>query len=225
MINPNSMIVLAEYPVEEILPRLGMNLGRDTFETPHGPYDVKVGGLRLECLRRNQTCVWCGKRGTFFRLEASKPRGYDGMSQEHRTCYVRDCPWCSMHPQKTGRRMDTPHLNLYHRSRRGALFMLTQDHILPLSRGGANSIENLQTMCDSCNHRKGNRLESELTAQYMNVAFKGGRASKERIVFPLPSEMKDDAKRLPASSSDSSQLCQSRNQKDDGEIVHHLLSK
>lgn len=32
---------------------------------------------------------------------------------------------------------------------------LTLDHIVPLARGGGNEIENLQTMCSSCNSRKG----------------------------------------------------------------------
>lgn len=32
---------------------------------------------------------------------------------------------------------------------------LTLDHIVPLARGGGNEIENLQTMCLTCNMRKG----------------------------------------------------------------------
>jgi 5-methylcytosine-specific restriction protein A len=32
---------------------------------------------------------------------------------------------------------------------------LTIDHVVPLSRGGANTIRNLQTLCEWCNHRKG----------------------------------------------------------------------
>ena len=38
---------------------------------------------------------------------------------------------------------------------------LTRDHILPISRGGGNSWENVVTACSPCNHRKGNRLPHE----------------------------------------------------------------
>lgn len=35
---------------------------------------------------------------------------------------------------------------------------LTVDHIVPVSRGGGNEDENLQTLCRSCNSRKGARV-------------------------------------------------------------------
>ena len=38
---------------------------------------------------------------------------------------------------------------------------LTRDHILPLSRGGDNSWQNLVSSCSPCNNRKGDRLPVE----------------------------------------------------------------
>ncbi len=39
---------------------------------------------------------------------------------------------------------------------------LTVDHVVPRSRGGDHSWENLVTACKPCNHRKGNHLPEEV---------------------------------------------------------------
>ena len=36
--------------------------------------------------------------------------------------------------------------------------VLTMDHVLPISKGGPHSVENVVPACKSCNYRKGNRL-------------------------------------------------------------------
>jgi len=51
----------------------------------------------------------------------------------------------------------TPHFNLYHKDDKEEILM-TQDHIFPKSKGGAHCLENLQTMCFKCNHKKGNAI-------------------------------------------------------------------
>ena len=40
---------------------------------------------------------------------------------------------------------------------------LTLDHVIPRSRGGASTWENLVACCHECNRRKGNQLLHELT--------------------------------------------------------------
>lgn len=45
--------------------------------------------------------------------------------------------------------------------KRGDLFTLTVDHILPASRGGGSAADNLVTACFECNQRKGNRTPDE----------------------------------------------------------------
>lgn len=50
------------------------------------------------------------------------------------------------------------HLNLYGTDADGKEVLFTKDHILPKSKGGRNNIENYQTMCATCNHKKGNKI-------------------------------------------------------------------
>lgn len=61
--------------------------------------------------------------------------------------YIRDgytCQYCGRHRN-----------DLSHRE------YLTKDHILPRTRGGENTWENLVTACNTCNNRKDNRTPDE----------------------------------------------------------------
>ncbi|MBV5347812.1 HNH endonuclease [bacterium] len=51
------------------------------------------------------------------------------------------------------------HLNLYGIDKHGDEILMTKDHIIPKSKGGSESLKNMQTMCTRCNGKKGNNLE------------------------------------------------------------------
>ena len=54
----------------------------------------------------------------------------------------------------------SPHFNMYAKDEYGNLILMTKDHILPKSMGGADHQENYQTMCCECNWLKANRSVS-----------------------------------------------------------------
>jgi 5-methylcytosine-specific restriction endonuclease McrA len=50
------------------------------------------------------------------------------------------------------------HLNLYAVDKDGKEVLMTRDHIQPKSKGGPETLENMQTMCTRCNGKKGNKV-------------------------------------------------------------------
>jgi HNH endonuclease len=133
------LTTLAQFSVEEILPILGLGKDKAHIRLSGGEeFDIKVGTPRLECLRRNQECVWCRRAGNVFLL------------------------------QRHG--VDSPHLNLFS-EKGGNLLLMTQDHIIPQSRGGISEPDNLQTMCTKCNNLKGSDLNLEFVLKMTGGLF------------------------------------------------------
>jgi 5-methylcytosine-specific restriction endonuclease McrA len=101
-----------------------------------------------------------------FRMKGSSTR-YE--------CFVRSqkCATCkvvgNIFLMQRHRDQDPPHLNLYMRHRNGELTLMTQDHKHPKSRGGRNTIDNLQTMCQPCNSAKGDMTHHEFLESISNL--------------------------------------------------------
>ncbi len=71
-----------------------------------------------------------------------------------------------------------------HRSELRGRQFLTRDHVLPLSRGGRNTWENVVTSCSVCNNRKGNRLPAEAG---MKVLGEPGEPNHVHLVWAVRS--------------------------------------
>lgn len=97
-------------------------------------FKVKRSSLRYSLFyQKGIKCVCCGKEGTHFKLDVGE--GQD--------------------PTTSNRR----HFNLY--AEDGTL--ITKDHIVPKSFGGADNVDNLQVMCKHCNELKRNTPEQDMT--------------------------------------------------------------
>ncbi len=63
-------------------------------------------------------------------------------------------------------------------------FELTLDHVLPRSRGGKNTWENVVAACKPCNHRKGNRTPAEAHLRLLRPPFRPRYLAL--VVFDMP---------------------------------------
>ena len=90
-------------------------------------HKVSLGSLRVKTYSKGTCCVHCGREVSYFAIERQRRRSEGGQS------------W---------------HLNAYHRTADGYEIMMTSDHIIPVSKGGKNSLDNRQVMCGPCNSRK-----------------------------------------------------------------------
>lgn len=89
-----------------------------------------------------------------------------GNSQRYQTFFTKGCKCvtCGIEGKYFAKErlidQSTYHLNLYATDKNGNEVLMTKDHILPRSKGGANSINNYQTMCQSCNIKKANKINN-----------------------------------------------------------------
>ena len=85
-----------------------------------------------------------------------------GNSQRFETFFTKGlkCACCGIEGKYFGKEKDFNaaryHLNLYALDESGNEVLMTKDHIVPRSKGGASELYNYQTMCVKCNIAKGN---------------------------------------------------------------------
>ncbi len=65
----------------------------------------------------------------------------------------------------------------------GSREKLTIDHVIPKSRGGDDSWENLVSACTDCNHRKGNRTPREAGMTLLSKPFQPNHIIYLRVFY------------------------------------------
>ncbi len=125
--------------LEIVLPLLNGHESKDAerVEITGTGCKAHVSGLRLTTFKlKGLKCVTCGIEGSFFALERGIREDVPIISPEAISPY---------------------HLNLYAlKEQNGEMVevMMTHDHILARGLGGADKLENSQTMCSPCNNEK-----------------------------------------------------------------------
>jgi hypothetical protein len=127
-----------KYPVEEVLPHVVKRKGMKPVRIEFDGDPIKVNSLRLMTFKmKGCTCVTCGLEGTYFLKERGKP------TENFHFNLFGDVKTTVDGEEIIERRL------------------FTKDHIHPKSKGGADSLENMQTMCSNCNSEKGNKVDEE----------------------------------------------------------------
>lgn len=95
--------------------------------------EVNLGTLNIRMhFHKGVDCIKCGAKGAYFKMERSPGPPHILYSQ-----------W---------------HLNLYAVNSEGKEVLMTKDHRHPKSKGGQDTLENLDPMCTVCNGKKGDKV-------------------------------------------------------------------
>ena len=134
-----------QHTLEEVLPIIlrCWKKGIEKSLVPSG-FVVGVSSIRLKLFAQQSThksgihCVACGLKATHFAIERFQ-----------------------------GSQLQSTHLNLYGWLGKTEV-LFTKDHKVAKAKGGSNSLNNMQVMCQYCNSRKGMRNNREFLQQCNN---------------------------------------------------------
>jgi 5-methylcytosine-specific restriction endonuclease McrA len=105
-----------------------------------------------------------GKIKHFIKIDGKEYRvkisSYRLVTFKHNPCCV-SCGICGSFFALENTNGETPHLEFYAISD-GKEVLMTKDHIIPVSRGGKDHLDNYQTMCCVCNSAKGNNINNQV---------------------------------------------------------------
>jgi len=120
---------LATFQPDEVLPYVVTGKNCRGAEREYAGQPVKMWSLRYQTFKQSMVCCQCGVEGIFFALERHSSAVKYGNVRYH--------------------------LNLYAIDDEGDEVLMTKDHIVPRAHGGADAVENMQTMCKPCNEKRG----------------------------------------------------------------------
>lgn len=154
---------------DELRPKLGEGHGKIWLDTPNfGKFLVTANSSKLKCLKRSPMCVGCDRVGSIWMLQ-SHGKLVEPLTEQEKFFGVRRK---IKHSDE-----QRPHLNLWAVDANNKLVMMTQDHILPRSKGGNNGQHNLQTMCTHCNSAKGDTIPDGYQFGYRATSRMDDRSS------------------------------------------------
>jgi len=133
----NGYIHLQSFDPDSVLEFVGPDNKKIEVDIDGTLRRISFKSLRLQCFKISKRCVRCGLEGTVMSVDTFT-------TKSDRT---------------------SVHFNLY-AIFEGKTRLMTKDHIVPKSKGGADHLDNLETMCDQCNHKKGSKIEEEPVEEF-----------------------------------------------------------
>ena len=133
----NGYIHLQSFDPDSVLQHVGPEAKKIEVDIDGTLHRISVKSLRLQCFKRSKRCVRCGLEGTVMSADTFTTKS-----------------------DRTG-----VHFNLY-AIFEGKTRLMTKDYTMPKSKGGADHLDNLETMCDQCNHKKGSTIKEEPVEEF-----------------------------------------------------------